>query len=70
MSLDLTGVHEERTTEYADYLGDGVYVDYDGLHVTLMANGVGSQATDTILLEGNVIEALLRYLKRIGVSNG
>lgn len=42
------------------YLGDSVYADFDGFAVTLTTeNGLGP--TNTIILEPEVVEALLRY---------
>lgn len=51
----------------ADYLGDGVYVDYDGFHVKLMT-GDHRCPDNTIFLEDSVLQALMRYLKRIGMT--
>lgn len=49
---------------FADYLGDGVYIDFDGYQVVLKANH-HEHPTDTIALDPHVIEALQRYLKRL-----
>ena len=47
----------------ADYAGDGVYVINLGFYVELRAND-HENPTDRIVLEPNVIEALLRILDR------
>jgi hypothetical protein len=50
-----------------DYLGDGLYVDYDGWQVCLAANDkVSGHPTDKVYLEPLVISAFIRYLKRLG----
>ena len=43
------------------YLGDGVYVEFDGYHVVLKANSRISP-TDTIYLDPSVIDALMDYI--------
>ncbi len=45
------------------YIGDGVYVTYDGFCVTLTTeNGISIQ--NTIVLEPVVIESLVRFLEK------
>lgn len=45
------------------YLGDSVYVDFDGYALTLTTeNGLGP--TNTIVLEPEVVRALVEYLDR------
>jgi len=52
----------------ADYLGDGVYIDYDGFEIRVSANDHRENfATDNIYLEPNIIAALVRYLKRMEI---
>jgi hypothetical protein len=46
------------------YLGDGVYVDFDGFALTLTTEN-GIVATNTIVLEPEVFEALSRYVERL-----
>jgi hypothetical protein len=47
-----------------DYLGDSVYVDYDGYSLTLTTeNGAGP--SNTIVLEPEVYRALLSYVERL-----
>ena len=53
---------------HKDYLGDGVYVEIDRGMLKLTAeNGIFS--TDTIYLEPQVYEALIRYVERIKTLN-
>ena len=44
------------------YLGDGVYVDYDGLHIVLTAED-GGQTIHTIYLDPEVWAALENYVR-------
>lgn len=44
------------------YLADGVYADNDGFQIVLTADSGGQ--TNTIYMEPNVFEALLRYAER------
>jgi hypothetical protein len=47
-----------------DYLGDSVYVDFDGYMICLTTeNGMGP--TNTIYLEPEVYKALLSYVERL-----
>lgn len=46
------------------YLGDGAYVDFDGYSLVLTAEN-GISATDTIVLEPKVYEALTRYVAEL-----
>ena len=54
-----------QDTNVADYAGDGVYVINLGFCVELRAND-HENPTDTIALEPQVLEGLLRILKRWG----
>jgi hypothetical protein len=47
-----------------DYLGDGVYADFDGFAIILTAEN-GIAASDTIYLEPGVLDALVRYRERM-----
>ena len=49
-----------------DYIGDGVYVEYDGSGIMLKAND-HLDPTDTIYLEPEVLAALIRFAKRMGM---
>lgn len=49
------------------YLGDGVYLDYDGYSVILTTeNGISVQ--NTIVLDPEVVEALINKLKALHSS--
>lgn len=52
--------------EKQDYIGDGVYVEFDGRGITLKANN-HLDPTDTIYLKLEVLEALIRFAKRMGM---
>ena len=44
------------------YLGDGVYVDFDGYHIVLTTcNGLSD--TNKIYLDSQVTEALIKYIE-------
>ena len=47
-----------------DYIGDGVYVSFDGYHIWLKTQREEGE-WHTIALEPSVLEALNRYAKRI-----
>lgn len=49
-----------------DYLGDGVYAEVDGIGRIVLTTEDGISATNTIVLEPEVMTALLEYLKRPG----
>jgi hypothetical protein len=53
-----------------EYLGDGLYVSFDGYQLSLKANGdgVNSLPTDTVYIEQSVWNNLVEYVKR--VTNG
>lgn len=46
------------------YLGDGVYVDFDG-HALVLTTENGIQVTNTIVLESDVYSNLLEYVNRL-----
>jgi hypothetical protein len=46
------------------YLGDGVYVDFDGFALTLTAEN-GIKVTNIIVLEPDVYSALVQYVEHI-----
>ena len=53
-------------SKYEDYLGDGLYVDYDGYQICLAANDkVSGNPTDIVYLDPDVIAAFIRYLERM-----
>ena len=47
-----------------EYLGDAVYADVDVFHGVILTTENGISATNTIVLEPEVIQALLDYLRR------
>lgn len=47
-----------------DYLGDGVYADFNGYSIILTAEN-GIVATETIVLEPAVLKAFDRYRERL-----
>ncbi len=55
--INLPGVRKE-------YIGDGVYADYDGYHIILTAEN-GIEVTNRIALEGQVVKSLERYVKTL-----
>ena len=51
---------------YEEYLGDGLYADFDRYQICLAANDrVSGNPTDKVYLEPNVIGAFLRYIERL-----
>lgn len=60
---------EQRT-----YLGDGLYVEYDGLLVTLSTERYGNSLTGTstlhfVCLEPHVLSNFLAYIDRLSEFN-
>lgn len=47
-----------------DYIGDGVYVAYDGYGIALNANDPANP-TDSIYLEPEVCAGLMRFIQRV-----
>ena len=46
------------------YLGDGVYVKFDGYHIILTAN---NPTTDTIYLDPHVVNTLIDYIETLRI---
>jgi len=46
-----------------EYLGDAVYVDMDQFGSMVLTTSDGMQDTNTIVLESEVIRALLRWIE-------
>jgi len=46
-----------------NYLGDGVYADYDGFHVVIFTTTDMKRVDDEIYLEDTVASALIRYIQ-------
>jgi hypothetical protein len=49
-----------QQSQYRSYLGDGLYVDFDGYQIVLTAED-GKRATNTVYLEPSTYAALLRW---------
>jgi hypothetical protein len=47
-----------------DYIGDGVYVEYDGFGIVLNANDA-TNPTDSIYLEPEVCSRRIRFIQRV-----
>ena len=47
------------------YIGDGVYVDFDGFGLVLTTEN-GIEVTNTIILEPEVYSALVQYVEHLG----
>jgi len=58
---------ENIPREQMDYIGDGVYTIFDGRGIWLHAND-HKYPTDKIYLEPNVLEGLIRFMKRMGIE--
>ena len=52
-------------TDFRDYIGDGVYADFDGYHVVLTTERMAPSRTATICLDDQVLAALDRYRTRL-----
>jgi hypothetical protein len=50
--------------KYKRYLGDGVYVEFDGYHIVL-TTGSGVTATNKIYMETEVFQKLVEYEKML-----
>lgn len=50
--------------EMKEYLGDGLYADFDGFQITLSAEN-GITATDTVYLEPHVLQNFLEYVEKL-----
>ena len=50
--------------ELAEYLGDGLYCDFDGWHIVLYASN-GTVTTNTVYLAPDVLQAFESYVKRL-----
>lgn len=62
MSTDnLAATPEQQKPEY---LGDGLYVEYDGWQVRLFAS-TGARTTNEVFLEPDVLRAFMRYVQTI-----
>lgn len=52
---------------YEEYLGDGLYADYDGFQIILSANDRvgGENSTDKVALEPRVVSNFESYIKKL-----
>lgn len=50
-----------------EYLGDAVYADFDGYGIVLTTED-GIRATNTIVLEPEVVRAFVQYVARLEVQ--
>lgn len=48
-----------------EYLGDGVYADFDGYHIVLTTERLEPNTIDRICLEPEVLHNLERYIQRL-----
>ena len=52
--------------KYEEYLGDGLYADFDGYQICLAANDrVSGNPTDKVYLEPRVVDAFWRYVEKL-----
>jgi hypothetical protein len=53
--------------KFEDYLGDGLYADFDGYQIILSANDRvgGENSTDKVALEPGVAQAFINYVERL-----
>lgn len=47
------------------YLGDGVYANFDGMHVVIGTGGAGEYLFNTIFLDQTVWQALVDYGRKV-----
>ena len=55
---------EEQMMEEVDYMGDGVYVEFDGFGIMLKAND-HLNPTDEIYLEPEVLDKVIAFRERM-----
>jgi hypothetical protein len=58
-----------KQADLKEYLGDGVYVDFDDFGCLTLTTEDGVSVTNRIFLEPEVLEAFLAYLKRHSLLN-
>jgi hypothetical protein len=51
------------------YLGDGLYVSFDGWQIELYASN-GIEKTNSVLLDSDTLAAFLKYVERLQQSVG
>jgi hypothetical protein len=57
-------LYEEKPDKTRSYLGDGVYVRYDG-HALIVTTEDGVHVTNTIILEPHVFHSLVEYVDKL-----
>lgn len=62
--MDQLNTPTPETPSYKEYLGDAVYVDFDGYHIVLTTED-GIQATNTVYLEPQVLDAFNKYVEKL-----
>ncbi len=55
---------EKQPTNYKEYLGDGVYMDFDGFHIVLTTED-GISVQNTVYLEPEFPERIAQYRDRV-----
>ncbi len=54
------------TPPFKEYLGDSVYVEFDGYHFVLTTrNGLPTDPSNTIALEPSVLHSLNQWVERV-----
>ena len=61
-------MRDDLPSNFATYLGDGLYAKWDGRVVILIANDL-EHPTDTVYLEPDVMQALINYWNGIKEKN-
>ncbi len=56
-------------TKFKEYLGDGVYCDFDGYHLVLTTED-GLTVSNTIYLDESVVLSLVKYLGNLKAQTG
>ena len=56
--------------EHKEYIGDGVYVGYDGYHIVLFLQDTGAYGLNAIALEPSVLGALNEYAEKLSRHQG
>ena len=63
------GQEEEVMNNLKQYIGDGVYADFDGYAITLTTED-GIRTTNTIVLEPKEWEATCQYVEEVKRKKG
>lgn len=61
-----TDLNSEKATNYKTYIGDGVYAEYDGWHVSVYTSD-GIIESPRVHLDPNVLDALIRFRERVRI---